>query len=361
MSKKHHIIPIFIPHRGCPHDCIFCNQKKITGLSTEVTGHDIDNIIKDFIKTIPHSNKQLEVAFFGGSFTSIDISIQKELLEVASRYKAEEVIDKIRLSTRPDCIDDERLSLLKSYSVDIIELGIQSMDEEVLENSFRGHSSEDVKKAVDLIKRYNFKLGLQMMIGLPKDNKEKSLFTAKEIIKLKPHFVRIYPTLVVKDTYLEKMFIEGKYEPLTIEEAVEISTELLMLFTYNEIQVIRIGLQPTENISQNGDVVAGPFHPSFRQLVESNVYKIVLSELLNQVDVNDILTVKVNRREISNFVGQKRKNIIYVKEKYNIKNIKIVGEDIPKTYFYIQQRNKQQKIVLIDYIKKYLIKRKLIT
>lgn len=361
MSNSYRIIPIFVPHKGCPFDCVFCNQKKITGLSTDITKNDVEKIIENYLSTVPVTNKELEVAFYGGSFTAIDKDIQQELLEVVHKYKKRGKIDRIRLSTRPDYIDSSRLELLKKYNVDIIELGVQSMCDDVLEKSNRGHSSNDVKKAVKKIRKYEFKLGLQMMIGLPGDTKEKTQKTGLEIVKLKPDFVRIYPTLVVKGTYLEKLYERGIYIPLTVEETINITSELLMIFKYYDIPVIRIGLQPTENITFGKDVIAGPFHPSIRQLVESNIYRIVIEKYFNRSNMVDKeIDIGINERKISSFVGQNRENIKLIKQKYHIEISKIIKEDISDEYINIYSNNKNDKININEYIRLYLLERNLL-
>lgn len=356
MKIKHHIIPIFVPHVGCPHDCVFCNQKKITGLSTDMTKEEVDNTIKSYLKTIPKSNQKLEVAFYGGSFTAIDKDIQKDLLSIANKYKKKGLIDTIRLSTRPDAIDRDILDLLREQGVDIIELGVQSLSQGVLDKSNRGHTKEDVYEAVRLIREYDFKLGLQMMIGLLGDTREKSIYTASEIIKLKPDLVRIYPTLVVKDTYLETLYNENKYNALSLEEATKISSIILMMFEVNEINVIRVGLQPTENIcSESGEVVAGPFHPSFRQIVESKIYAFILSEFLEEIDVqSNSIEIQINNKEISNFVGQNGVNKDLIKNKYNIRKIIIKGIEQDKGSFYIIINEEKHIINRKTYIEKYL-------
>ena len=362
MSKSYYIIPIFLLYLGCPHDCVFCNQKRITGLSTSMTSEKADNIIKDHLKTIPSKNRFLEIAFYGGSFTAVDVKAQAELLEVAYKYKREGMVDRIRLSTRPDYIDEKELLLLKEYGVDIIELGVQSLDEEVLFHSGRGHSKEIVYEASKLIKKHGFYLGHQMMIGLPEDTFEKALYTAKEIVKMNPFCVRIYPTLVIKDTQLERMFLRKTYNPLSLDEGVEIATDLLMMFNYFDINVIRVGLQPTENINKGKDVIAGPFHPSFRQLVESNIYKKVLSEYLSQKDLGKTvdLVFEINDKEVSNFVGQGAKNIKWLKEQYHLHNVKVYGKKLPENLFYMKNNEIYDKIDKNVFIKKYLKKNSLI-
>ncbi len=323
--SKHYIIPIFVPHYGCPHDCVFCNQKKITGLSTDVTSMDVENIIEDHLTTFK-SGATVEVAFYGGSFTAIDIDVQKKLLSIPYEYKKKGKIDGIRLSTRPDCIDEKILKNLKDYLVDTIELGVQSLDDSVLYKSGRGHTTLDVYKAVNLIKEFGFNLGLQMMVGLPGDTSEKVIYTCKEFIKLSPYCVRIYPTLIIKDTYLEKLFLDEEYSPITFEDAVDICSTLLMLFNINNIDVIRIGLQPTENIQLGKDVVAGPFHPAFRQMVESNIFRLLFRYYFDskEIDIhNKELIIESNSKNISAIAGQKSSNINYFTKEYNLRKIKL--------------------------------------
>lgn len=357
MSKSHYIIPIFVPHLGCPHDCVFCNQKRITGLSTTVTKEYVEKTIIEHLSTFPKREITIEVAFYGGSFTGIDKKIQRELLSVPLRYKDEGKIDGIRLSTRPDYIDKDILDLLKEHKVDTIELGVQSLYDDVLLKSGRGHNSEQVYMASKLIKEYGFNLGLQMMIGLVGDTREKSIFTAKEFIRLNPYCVRIYPTLVIKDTYLEKMYYNNSYKPLSLEEAVDISTDLVMLFEYNNINVIRVGLQPTDNITLGKDVVAGPFHPSFRQLVEANIYKVILDryfEKINEDLTNKTLVIEINSKEISNLVGQRSSNIKYFTNRYKLKNIKVFKKDIPKEIIEISVGDVHFAINMKEAIGEYL-------
>ncbi|WP_053956971.1 elongator complex protein 3 [Inediibacterium massiliense] len=326
MAKKHYIIPIFVPHRGCPFDCVFCNQKKITGCEEEVTKEKVNQQIIDYMATIQDiEDKHVEIAFFGGSFTGIEQKKQQELLEVAYKWKNKGVVNDIRISTRPDYINESIVEFLEKYGVSIIGLGVQSMDEEVLKKSNRGHTPKDVIQAVEVLRKFNVQIGLQMMIGLPLDTLKKAEYTASEIIKLKPHFVRIYPTLVIKGTYLEKMYERGEYDPLSIEKAVSISKKLLLSFMKYNIPVIRIGLQPTENILLGREVIAGPFHPAFRQLVESKIFKEVLDRTFSIHKINHIPFVKlrVHEKNISNIVGHKKENIDFIEEKYKIHKISI--------------------------------------
>lgn len=316
MSKLN-IIPIFVPHLGCPLDCCFCNQKKITGVSTDISSDIVEKTILEYLSYFKRKDN-VEVAFYGGSFTAIDKNIQSELLSVAFKYKKKGLVNNIRLSTRPDCIDTDTLDNLKKFGVDIIELGVQSLDDGVLILSNRGHDSKCVQKSSELIKDYGFKLGLQQMIGLPGDSFSKSYYTAKEFVKLNPHCVRIYPTLVVKDTALENDLYEGTYDALSLSDSISIVSDILNLYYKNNINVIRVGLQPTENINYNGDVVAGPFHPAYRQLVEGNyLYNCLKNYLLANDEKKDIL-IYANGRNISNIAGQKSKN-----KKKLIENLKL--------------------------------------
>ncbi len=353
---RHYIIPIFVPHFGCPHDCVFCNQKRITGLSTNVKPEEVESIIKEHLSTFKEAST-IEVAFFGGSFTAIDLEIQKQLLEVPFKYKEKGIIQAIRLSTRPDAIDKEILSNLKKYGVDIIELGVQSLDDKVLQVSGRGHSAKDVYDAVSLIKEYDFKLGLQMMVGLPGDSLENNLYTCKEFIKLDPYCVRIYPTLVIKDTYLEKLYLEGKYKPLSLEEAIFISSIMLMEFNINNINVIRVGLQATDNIQLGKDVVAGPFHSAFRQFVDSNIYRTLFDKYLyslNKSFEGQDLYIYTNGKNISTIAGQKSSNTEYFKLKFGFRDIKIYAKDLDLNLIEFQLGDFHDKIDLISLSESYL-------
>ncbi len=327
MGKKHYIIPIFVPHKGCPHDCIFCNQKKITGEAEEATAEVVRDKIEAYLATIPSGDRYTEVAFFGGSFTAIPQDHQKELLDAAFGYIRNGKISNIRISTRPDCIDIDIAENLKKYGVGIVELGVQSMDEEVLRLCNRGHSPGDAIDSVRLLKEYGFRVGVQVMVGLPGDSEEKALRTTKELIDLRPDIARIYPALVIKNTYMEDIYNRGEYIPLSLEEAVQISKKLLMLFEGSGVKVIRIGLQPTENINFGKDVAAGPFHPAFRHLVESLVYRDMIMYILKKSkQIHKTITLKVNPKNISELVGHKKSNIDFIKSEFFIEKTMIVQD-----------------------------------
>ncbi len=322
---KHYNIPIFIPHIGCPNDCVFCNQKKITGKDTDVSVDQVRNIIESYLKTLPDGDRTVELAFFGGSFTGIDFNMQTNFLDVAYQFIKSGQIDGIRLSTRPDYIDKKILDQLKKYGVTTIELGVQSLEDRVLVASNRGHTAEDVYNAVTLIKEYDFSLGLQMMTGLPEDTDETAINTAKKIISLSPDFVRIYPTLVLKDTKLEQMYLSGEYAPQDLMNAVLLCKKLLKLFIDANISVIRISLQTTDEISPNGSLVAGPFNSQFRELVESEIYFDILCDKINDIKSGNI-KIAVNPKEVSKVIGKNKSNINKIKDLYNV-NLKICGDD----------------------------------
>lgn len=313
-------IPVFVPHKGCPFDCVFCNQRKITGTTTDVTPNDVENIIEEHLRTLPREDRYVEVAFFGGSFTGIPMKEQSALMAAVAKFGTQ--INGIRLSTRPDYISEEIMDNLVAHGVTTIELGVQSMDDEVLKASNRGHTAEQVRKAVEIIRKYPVRLGLQMMTGLVGDTREKSIYTAKEIIKLKPEMVRIYPTLTIKDTYLEKLYNKGLYKPQTLEEAVETAKVIMLMFEAANINVIRVGLQATNEISSEGSVVAGPVHSAFRSLVESSIYYDLIKSELDGKSGN--ITIEVKSSEVSNAVGNKRANIEKIKQEFGI-NLKIRG------------------------------------
>lgn len=343
--KKEYIIPIFVPHLGCPNDCTFCNQKKISGQTKKVTKQDVRNTIEYYLKNFKKDDNYIEVAFFGGSFTGIDSKIQEELLSVAYEYIKNKKIDSIRLSTRPDYIDKETLKRLKKYGVKTIELGVQSTNDYILKKCRRGHTFEDVKKASKLIRRFGFTLGHQMMVGLPESTRQDEIKTAKDLIKLKPKIIRIYPVLVISGTQLEEDYKNGEYEPLNVEQAVEISKELLILFASKHINVIRIGLQNTSEITDpnnpNSQVVAGPYHPAFRQLVESALWYDAISEKIKKVNINiKDVQIDANPYDINNIIGHKRCNVTKIDNLYNTNLIIKSNKKIKRGKFVLTSLNK---------------------
>ena len=331
--KKQYIIPIFVPHLGCPNDCIFCNQKSISGQKKNITKEETKKIIDGYLSSIKEEEAQVEIAFYGGSFTAIEEKLQEELLETASEYIKEGKVESIRVSTRPDCINKEILKRLKKYKVKTIELGVQSANDYILKRANRGHTFADVKKASRMIRWNGFKLGHQMMVGLPESTRIDEMNTAKALIKLKPKMIRIYPVLVIKNTQLEKDYQEGKYDALPLVQAVEICKELVRMFANKNIEIIRVGLQNTDEIAEPGsktsEVVAGPYHPAFRQLVESAMwYDAIVSKIKKlNVKVKEV-EVTVNPMDANNVIGHKKENILKLKETYDVDLILKQDEEI---------------------------------
>ena len=331
MSKSYYIIPVFISHQGCPHQCVFCNQDRIARVvEKEVTAEDVKRTIEDYLKTINSKGATLEVSFFGGTFTAIPEKKQRELLAVALEYKNKGLIHNIRMSTRPDAINNYILNYLKDYKVDIIELGVQSLDNEVLIKAGRGHTAEQVEKASHLIKEHGFILGHQIMPGLPGDTFEKDINTAKKSIEMKPDICRIYPAIIIKDTPMEKMHERGEYNSYSLKDAVYISSELLKLYKKAKVKVIRIGLQPTESITWGKDIVDGPFHPAFRELVEGYLICNTLREKTNEdkdiiIEINprDISKLYSNKKEYFNEFSSARKGKTFVKVENKVKRGKV--------------------------------------
>ena len=339
--KKEYIIPIFVPHLGCPHQCTFCNQKEISGQAKQVTAQDVKQTIEFYLKNFKDDSKYVEVAFFGGSFTGIEEKVQNELLEAANEYIDKGKVNSIRISTRPDYIDKDILKRLKRYHVKTIELGVQSSNDYILANCQRGHTFEDVKKASKLIRWHGFILGHQMMIGLPESTKLDELNTAKQLIKLKPKIVRIYPVLVIKDTKLAEEYENGEYIPLTLEQAVERSKEVMQLFNKAKIEVIRLGLQNTEEISspeeKKSQVLAGPYHPAFRQLVESRMWYDEIVSKIKQYNVKVMqVLITANPENINNIIGHKKENILKLKEIYDVDVIVKPDKNMKKGKFEIE-------------------------
>ena len=301
MSKAN--IPVFVSHKGCPNDCIFCNQKRITGKSGSVTAKDVEKIVTEWLSYV---KGEAEIAFFGGSFTGIDMALQKELLGAAKKFVDGEKITGIRLSTRPDYINEEIIEHLLSFGVTTVELGAQSTDADVLKIARRGHRAEDIIKASRLIKESGMTLGLQMMTHLPGSTYEKDVKTCLDFISMAPSEARIYPTLVLKDTYLCDMYEKGEYTPATVEEAVDITAHLTELFDEAKIRVIRTGLQPSDSLTEG--FVAGPFHPAFGEMAQS---RLILNRVLRYIEEEDPgqLVIYCEEKYKSRLYGQRRSNM----------------------------------------------------
>lgn len=350
--KKHAIIPVFIPHRGCPNDCVFCNQKAITARQANVTPEDVKNLIETYLPTLEGRDLEtIEVAFFGGSFTGIPIEDQSAFLKTAKEYKDLGLIDKIHMSTRPDYIDPRILDNLKKYDADIIELGVQSFDDEVLQASGRGHTSEDTRKACSLIREYEFELGIQLMIGLPGDSHEKCIYSANETVREAPALARLYPTIVLNDTQLYNMYKAGTYEPLSETQALMTTKEMYKILDSAGITILRVGLKSTDLITEGGEINGGTYHPAFRQLVEGEIAKEMLEKQLTDIidkhqslcSSSDAHTINVdfisNGNSFSNMIGNAKRNKIYFSKKYPDIRIRyrVCGELEDKRYLVAKQ------------------------
>jgi len=311
MKKNHVNIPIFIPELACPFQCIFCNQKKITGKIKQPGESEIKTIIESYLSTIQLDQTDVEIAFFGGSFTGLPLREQEKYLKMVLPY-FKQGISGIRISTRPDYIHSENLQLLKKNGVKTIELGAQSFDDEVLKNSGRGHCAQSTMESAKIIKGMGFQLGLQMMIGLPGDNLDKALQNAQTMIYLNADFTRIYPVLVIKNTALENLYLRKEYFPLSLSEAVSQSAELLKLFELAGIPVIRIGLHPSEGLMNRTELIAGPFHPSFRELVETAVWKEIFANYLKNGPKGSSIEVFVSPEHFNYAIGYQGENKSYL-------------------------------------------------
>jgi histone acetyltransferase (RNA polymerase elongator complex component) len=328
---KHYNIPIFIPHLGCPYDCIYCDQKKITAHQGAPNIRQTIHTIEEYLQTIPWE-APTEVAFFGGNFTAVDRRLQEDYLKAVQPYLQTGRVQSIRVSTRPDCINETGLDMLARYGVKMIELGVQSMSDKVLQASGRNYTAEDVCKSSHLIKERQLDLGIQLMIGLPQDNYQTDIETVQQTIDLHPQAVRIYPTLVIVGTALENMFNQGKYKPLSMDEAVLTCRDMLLMFQEQNITVIRLGLYPGEELRQDGVIKAGPFHASFGELVEQAIFKQQASLLLRQYfgrfGFQANINLYVHTNDISKMIGNKRKNVHELKLELNLDDIKVKAIEV---------------------------------
>lgn len=306
-----------MPHAGCPHQCAFCNQKSISGKLKSVTPEDVEKAVKVAVDSAPGSDG--EIAFFGGSFTAVDRTYMLTLLQSAKKFVSMGLFKGIRISTRPDAVDEEICNILKENLVTSVELGCQSMDDEVLLANRRGHTAKDVENATRLLKKYGFEVGHQMMTGLYKSSCEKDIETAEKIIALSPDTVRIYPTVVLENTALCRLYRQGEYEVMSERQTVALCAELLEMFEKNNIPVIRMGLHSGGGVEDG--YVAGFYHPAFRQLCESEIY---LKKILREIEKCKInkgnIIVKTAPSAVSSTIGQKKSNLLFLKERgYSVK------------------------------------------
>ncbi len=332
--KKHITIPIFIPGYGCSNDCVFCNQKSITGVSKNPSSDEVCEIIKTWLSSINIAETEVEIAFFGGNFLGLSTKIQREYLSIAEKFVKQGKISSIRFSSRPDTITENSLNAISDFSVKTIEIGVQSMDDEVLCLSGRGHTSKDSEKAAKLILKFGYTLGMQMMVGLPGDNPQKSLNTALAIIKAGASQSRIYPVLVIKNTALETLYHQNKYSPLSINDAVKQVAPLVDLFKKNQVKILKVGLHPSEAYAEGKDLIAGPYHPSFHELVLSEIWKQRLEKELIPNSLHEF-EIRVNSKEINHAIGYNGSNRNWIKMQFK-KVVFTSDNNIPIEQFIIK-------------------------
>lgn len=333
-ARRHMTIPIFIPHMGCPQACTFCNQNKISGTQAVpfITRTSLEQTIERYLETASEST-HIEIGFFGGSFTGLPLTVQNLCLDTAKFYLDSKKIQGIRLSTRPDYIDENICNRLKAYGVTTVELGVQSFSNDVLKACNRGHCAEDTLKAAGHIQRVGIDLGIQLMLGLPKDSLEAWRETVAMTLALKPACVRLYPALVISDTELARAYQSGDYHPLNLEEAVSRAAYAHQLLMKANIPVIRMGLQASEDLRDTNGVLAGPQHDSFRELVESYHYRHMLERDFEQGLPARPIAVRVHPKHVSFFSGNKRSNLVWL-EAQGISPLKVVKDDTLPLYTY---------------------------
>ena len=329
--KKHANIPIFIPHVGCPNDCVFCNQRKISGhthFDREAVRGELDEAFSTFRRDIP-----IQIAYFGGSFTGIDREDMCYLLSLANEYIDAGKCESIRISTRPDYINREILDILQENRVKTIEIGVQSMDERVLSASRRGHTASDTERAFSLIKSYDFELIGQMMTGLPASTEEAEVMTAERICEMGADGARIYPTVVFCDTALHDMALCGEYQPLTTETAVERTAAVLSVFMKQGIPVIRVGLQASEILTTGEGVFGGGYHPAIGEMVYARYHRLEIERALQgEKTAGKVLVLRVFPTDISAFIGQKGENRRHLTEKFALRGVKIIPDEAMEKY-----------------------------
>lgn len=328
MSPKPLVIPVFIPHEGCPHRCVFCNQVSITDQKTDrVTAREVAERIAAFLKHKGPGRGDVEVAFYGGNFLSLAAAHRNALLSEAQRFIDSGQVDGIRFSTRPETITGPSLKALQPYQVLTIEVGAQSMDEQVLLLSRRGHTAKDTEAAVTQLRSCGFRVGLQIMPGLPGDTARSILDTGRRIAGLKPDFVRIYPTVVVKDTVLEHWYRAGRFTPLSLADAVELAKRLYTLFRAQGISVIRMGLQATESLSASRALVAGPFHPAFGHLVHAACFLDKASRAIEaQKGALGRVTIRAHPRDVSKVRGIKNQNVMELTRRFDLPALEVLAD-----------------------------------
>jgi histone acetyltransferase (RNA polymerase elongator complex component) len=328
VKSRPFIIPIFLPHAGCPHQCVFCNQSPITSVHSRPTSKDVRRQIETFLGFRRQQRRYTQIAFFGGNFFGIQMQTIKRLLTVATKYVATGHADSIRFSTRPDTVDRQRLAAIKAFPVTTIELGVQSMDDCVLNRSNRGHTATDTVKALQLLRYHEYEVGMQMMVGLPGDDAQRLQASARKIARLKPDFIRIYPTVVLAGSPLANMYQKGDYIPLSLAEAVRQVKDLYLYFKNENIAVIRMGLQATDAFADTSTLLAGPYHPAFGHMVYSEIFlDMAVAQLESSNATAQSVRLHVHPRAVSRMRGLKNGNLKKLGEKFHLQSIEIAPDD----------------------------------
>ncbi len=324
-TRRPFIIPVFLPNIGCSNRCVFCNQSEITGVNHEIPSSEtLRLLIQKYLGYKRETRGTVQVSFYGGNFLGLKKAHIITLLKEAARFVDQGSVDSLRFSTRPDTINRESLDIISGFPVSTIEIGAQSMNDNVLSQSKRGHTSKDTEQAVKLLKKCNYEIGLQMMIGLPGDNEQRALESGRQMAGLFPDFLRIYPTLVLNNSLLEKWYEDGKYLPLQLDQAISLVKKLYLLFYHNNIRVIRMGLQASENLQQGSTVLAGPYHPSFGHLVLSEIFlDLAISTMESKKTFGNSINIQVHPKNISKIRGLKNQNIFELKNRFHIKTVNV--------------------------------------
>ncbi|MDY6906340.1 MAG: radical SAM protein [Thermodesulfobacteriota bacterium] len=335
-ASKPFVVPVFLPHSGCPHRCIYCDQTAITATCDEPAGimapEKCRAQIEQFLPYKKRDRGKTEIAFYGGNFLGLSPSTIHALLGTAQAFIDSGHADGIRFSTRPDTITPGSLAIIQNYSVATIELGIQSMDNTVLSLSRRGHTAADAKQAIQTLKASGYGTGVQLMTHLPGDDGPQSLESARQVVTLKPDMARIYPTIVLSDSPLARQYQQGKYQAATLPAAVDLAKAVYLMFAENHIPVIRMGLQASQSLEPSGRIVAGPYHPAFGFLVKSAIFFDMTSQALNHsAAISDPLSVRVHPASEAMVRGLRNTNLDRLKTTFDIQTIHIIKDDTVST------------------------------
>lgn len=345
------IIPIFVVHQGCPHRCAFCNEEKSVGAYPPlITEAYLRETVSAYLTGSRRKKGPVQIAFYGGNFTGIDRERQRELLSMADVFIRQGLVGSIRISTRPDYIDAEGLDFLKKFNVRTVEIGAQSLTDAVLRLSRRGHTAADVRQAMNLLKSRGFETGVHLMVGLPGDSPAGFARTVAATIALSPHTVRIHPTLVFAGTELADMWARGDYQPLSMAEAITACKQALSKFTAAGIPVIRLGLQTTPAMEKTGSIVAGPYHPSFRSLVDEAIFFDMAAQLLNRLNTGGgEPTFYLSPGDVSSFRGPQNRNLQAIKEKFSLSSLALaVDPNQPRGCLAVATAEKTGRLTVAD-------------